>query len=52
MTTPTVISADAELRIGGQKLRLKLVVPAGEVPAEALLPLARLLSPAAEAKAP
>lgn len=38
------LTATAELRIGSQKLKLKLVVPAGEVPPEVLLPSLQQLS--------
>lgn len=38
------LTATAELRIGGQQLKLKLVVPAGEVPPEVLLPSLQQLS--------
>jgi Fe-S-cluster containining protein len=41
---PDTLTATAELRIGSQKLRLKLVVPAGEVPPEVLLPSLQQLS--------
>jgi hypothetical protein len=38
------LTATAKLRIGNQKLELRLVVPAGEVPAETLLPTLHELS--------
>jgi Fe-S-cluster containining protein len=38
------ISATTELRIGGNKLKLKLVVPANDVPPESLLPTLQELS--------
>jgi Fe-S-cluster containining protein len=38
------LSATTELRIGGNKLKLKLVVPANEVPPESLLPTLHELS--------
>lgn len=41
---PDTLTATAELRIGNQKLQLKLVVPADEVPAETLLPTLHQLS--------
>lgn len=41
---PEAVTATAELRIGGQKLKLKLVVPADEVPPETLLPTLHELS--------
>lgn len=41
---PDTLTATAELRIGSQKLQLKLVVPTGEIPPEALLPSLQQLS--------
>jgi len=41
---PDALTATADLRIGGQKLQLKLVVPADEVPPESLLPTLHELS--------
>ena len=38
MNDNRMISANVELGIGGDKLKLKLVVPQDEVPPEALLP--------------
>jgi len=44
MTEPRLISADTEMVIGGEKLKLKLVVPQDEVPPESLLPILHELS--------
>ncbi len=41
---PDTVSATTELIIGGQKLKLKLIVPAAEVPPESLLPTLHQLS--------
>lgn len=41
---PDTLTATAELRIGSQKLQLKMLVPAGEVPPEVLLPSLQQLS--------
>jgi Fe-S-cluster containining protein len=41
---PETLTATTELAIGGRKLKLKLVVPANEVPPESLLPTLHQLS--------
>jgi Fe-S-cluster containining protein len=43
-TGPETLTATTELAIGSRKLKLKLVVPAGEVPPESLLPTLHQLS--------